>query len=65
VSEVIAAIALALDREMVTGDLRFREVAGIKVAGWGGGGDQIYRLRFIKLYFFARLRTLVRDNILI
>jgi len=32
--EVIAAIALARDREMVTRDGHFREVAGIKVVGW-------------------------------
>ncbi|MDF0590147.1 hypothetical protein P0O15_03005 [Methanotrichaceae archaeon Mx] len=31
---VTAAISLVHDREMVTGDLRFREVAGIKEAGW-------------------------------
>jgi hypothetical protein len=32
--EVIAAIALVRDREMVTRDEHFREVAGIKVVGW-------------------------------
>jgi predicted nucleic acid-binding protein len=32
--EVIASIALARDREMVTRDGHFREVAGIKVVGW-------------------------------
>lgn len=32
--EVIAAIALALDREMETRELRFREVAGLAVVGW-------------------------------
>lgn len=32
--EVIASIALARDREMVTRDPRFREVAGLKVVGW-------------------------------
>jgi hypothetical protein len=32
--EVIAAIALCRDREMVTGDLRFRDVAGLAVVGW-------------------------------
>jgi len=31
---VIAAIALARDREMVTGDGNVGEVAGIKVVGW-------------------------------
>jgi predicted nucleic acid-binding protein len=32
--EVIAAIALVRDREIVTRDLRFREVAGLVVVGW-------------------------------
>ena len=32
--EVIASIALARDREMVTRDLHFQEVAGLSVVGW-------------------------------
>ena len=32
--EVIAAIALCRDREIVTGDVHFREVAGLVVVGW-------------------------------
>jgi tRNA(fMet)-specific endonuclease VapC len=32
--EVIAAIALARDRVIVTRDLHFREVAGLSVVGW-------------------------------
>ena len=36
--EVIAAIALCRDREIMTEDLRFREVAGLVVMGWRMGG---------------------------
>ena len=33
-NEVIAAIALACDQEIVTRDEHFREVAGLRVTGW-------------------------------